>query len=298
MLSKQKLRERKDYIGASECAAVLGLSRWSSPLMVWFDKTSDDVKEKEKNIAMQMGDKLEQAIAELFEAETGKKVQMANLTKYHKDYKFIAANLDRKVIGENACLECKSVELTRSGEFKDENLPPEMIYQVMHQLAVSGYDYGYIAILIGKGNFKWQKIDRDEDMIKTIIEKEVHFWKTWVEPKVMPDIITSIDGDILQEIYGITPKNESIVVVDNSNDEYFRELKETKEKIKELEKHEKELENKFKFLIGENTGIKTEKYSLKWSEVPETLIEAYTRKGYRKLGKITEAKNADFKKEI
>lgn len=290
MLSEQKLKERKGYIGASDCPGVLGLSRWSSPLMIWLDKTYDDVKEKEKNIAMQMGDKLEQAIAELFEAETGKKVQMANLTKYHKEYKFIAANLDRKVIGENACLECKSVELTRSDEFKDENLPPEFIYQVMHQLAVSGYDYGYIAVLIGKGNFKWQKIERDEEMIKTIIEKEVHFWKTWIEPKVMPDIITSIDGDTLTEIYGVTPKNESIVVVDNSNDEYFRELKETKEKIKELEKHEAELENKLKSLAGENTGIKTDRYKVKWYEVSEAKIEAYTRKAYRVLGKIMEAK--------
>jgi len=288
MLTEQQIKDRKNAIGGSDCAGVLGLSRWSSPLTVWMDKTGQATP-KETNIAMKMGNKLEQAVAELFMEETGKKVHRVNQTKYHKDYPFIAANLDRMIVGQDAILECKTA---RSGkEWKDDEIPLEYIYQCYHYMAVEECPIVYLAVLIGNSDFKIKELVYDKKIIDEIVAKEVHFWKTWVEPRVMPDVITSIDGDILSEIYGITPKNETIIQVSDDTDAYFKELQDTQFKIKELEKAEKEFQNKLKSLIGENTGIKTSKYQLKWTEVPETPIEAYTRKAYRKLSPIKEIKN-------
>ena len=30
---------RQTYIGASDCAAVLGMSRWKTPIQIWAEKT-------------------------------------------------------------------------------------------------------------------------------------------------------------------------------------------------------------------------------------------------------------------
>ena len=38
MLTKEQIEERKFYIGGSDIAGVLGMSRWSSPLMIWLTK--------------------------------------------------------------------------------------------------------------------------------------------------------------------------------------------------------------------------------------------------------------------
>ena len=64
MLTEQQIKERKNYIGGSDCAAVLGMSRWGSPLTVWMEKTGQS-EVKEENLAMKLGNKLEQIVAEL-----------------------------------------------------------------------------------------------------------------------------------------------------------------------------------------------------------------------------------------
>ena len=46
--------ERRNYIGGSDIAAILGMSRWKTPLKLWLEKTGevepDDLSENEKNI--------------------------------------------------------------------------------------------------------------------------------------------------------------------------------------------------------------------------------------------------------
>ena len=41
------LRFRKTGIGGSDMAAIMGLSKWKSPLDIWLEKTTDEVNEEE-----------------------------------------------------------------------------------------------------------------------------------------------------------------------------------------------------------------------------------------------------------
>ena len=52
------LKERQQGIGGSEVAAVLGLSKWSTPFDVWLEKTSP-IENAPPNLAMQLGTFLE-----------------------------------------------------------------------------------------------------------------------------------------------------------------------------------------------------------------------------------------------
>ena len=67
------LAERMRGIGGSEIAAVMGLSRWKSPLAVWAEKTNklpdDPLKQSE---IMEIGLELEEYVAQKFEKRTGK----------------------------------------------------------------------------------------------------------------------------------------------------------------------------------------------------------------------------------
>ena len=150
MLTEQQLKERLNYIGSSDAAAVLGLSRWSTPLKVWAEKTGQcQPEDLSKKMQIRVGNKLEQAVADFFTEETGKKTELYEDTIYHPKYKFLAANLDRKVIGEDAFLECKTASARVKNDWTEDEIPPEYLIQVYHQLAVTGMERGYICVLIG-----------------------------------------------------------------------------------------------------------------------------------------------------
>src|SRR3990167_973569 len=214
MITPEQVKERVNYIGASDAAAVLGLSRWRAPLDVWVEKTQtlppDDLSD---NFQVKMGNKLEPIVAELFEEATGKKVHQVKQTIYHPHHPFIAANLDRRVVGEDAVLEIKTAGGWAAKEWEDEEIPHEVILQVMHQLAVTGKSIGYAAVLIG-GNqeFKWKVVERDEKAIQMMMDKEVMFWKNFVVPKIMPSSIKAQDADTLFRIFPEAQKGEKVML--------------------------------------------------------------------------------------
>jgi len=212
MITEVQKAERVNYIGASDAAAVLGLSRWSTPLEVWGLKTGNlQPKDLSDKLSVELGNELEDVVARLFTKRTGKKVYRVNETVYHKEYPFIAANLDRRVVGEDAVLEIKTSGAWAAKSWEGEEIPQEVVIQVMHQLAVTGKRFGYAACLIG-GNmdFHIKTVERDEEAIKQIISREVDFWKQFVEPKIMPTMITKNDKDILGELYPMGENEEPI----------------------------------------------------------------------------------------
>ena len=71
-LTKQQLIARKQGIGGSDAAAILGLSQWKSPLDIFFDKL--DTAEPMDNVSspfMEWGNRLESAIVQKFQEEMG-----------------------------------------------------------------------------------------------------------------------------------------------------------------------------------------------------------------------------------
>ena len=95
------VEERRKYIGGSDIAVVMGMSRWKTPLKLWLEKTGqaepDDLSQVE---AVQLGTELEEFVAQKFAKESGKldigqsvviknKMIMAEIVDYHyfKHYK-------------------------------------------------------------------------------------------------------------------------------------------------------------------------------------------------------------------
>ncbi len=197
-------------------------------------------------------------MARRFEKETGKKVERVNETLFHKDYPFIGANLDRVVVGEDAVLECKTTSAWKEKEWTEEEIPQEYILQVMHQLAVSGKQKGYIAVLIGNHNFKWKEVLRDEKVIAQIIDKLVHFWNDFVVPKIQPTLIRANDTDTLARLYPAAIEGSTVQLPDDINRD-IESLEAIKEDLKSLESQKERINNILKAAIKENevgdTGI-------------------------------------------
>lgn len=209
--------DRQTFIGGSDAPGVLGLSRWATPLSVWAKKTGQVKDESEETLPQKLGKKLEPIIGELFTENTGLKIRRVNDHQIHKEHPFLAAQIDFRVVGDDSIVECKSASGWKAKEWKGEEIPQEYIIQAMHQLAVTGKDKCYVAVLIG-GNqdFKVKIVERDEKMIQEMVKREVHFWNTFVLPNVMPSTITKDDSDVLYSLFPLAEEGSEADLGDDA----------------------------------------------------------------------------------
>jgi len=227
------MQDRKKYIGASDCAGVLGLSRWNTPIKIWGEKTGNiEIKDISDKIQVELGIYLEDFVAKKFEKKTGLKVRRVKETRYHPKYNFIAANLDRRIVGDNIPLECKTCSAWKAKEWEGEEIPQEYILQCFHQMAVTGADKCWIAVLIGNTDFKYKLIHRDEKIISNIIKKEVYFWQNFVEKNEMPMQVTKNDADALYELFPLAEPDSEIELSDSA-----AQLFETRQSLLADKKH-------------------------------------------------------------
>ena len=235
MTHEEWLKLRKSSIGGSDAAAVVGMNPWSSALTLYADKMGLS-KDKESSEAMRLGTDLEQYVAERFTETTGLPVRRDNFMYADDEYDFITANVDRKLMGINAGLECKTMGSFNGYNLEDEEIPSHYFCQCQHYMMVMGYDYMYLAILVLQRGLYVIPIERDDEFIKSLREAEIKFWTTNVEKSIMP----APDGsdaslDTLKEIFPKAMPNTEIAVpgLDHLVKDYnaYRELeKEYKEK--------------------------------------------------------------------
>lgn len=188
-LSREEwLKVRNRGIGASDAAAAIGLSPYKSPLALWLEKTGrkapDDLSQSE---AVFWGTTLEPVLAKVYAERTSNKVRRVNAVLQHPEHSFMLANLDR-AIGADGVLEIKTAGL-HSAPFWEEGVPEGYQCQVLHQLAVTGKTWADVAVLIGGQDFRIYRIERDDDKVVALIEREAAFWQ-----KVVNDVAPETDG--------------------------------------------------------------------------------------------------------
>lgn len=256
--------DRTKYLGGSDAAAALGLSRWKSPLAVWAVKTGaiseEDISER---LPVKLGVRLEEAVAELFEEQTGKVVNRVNRTITHPQYDFLRANIDRKVLKEDAILECKTTSAWKAKEWDGEEVPREYVIQALHYLAVTGAAKCYVAVLIGNQDFKIKTVERDERVISDLIRREVHFWNEFVLKNVPPSASSS-DKDTLSQLFPQADESKTIQL-DSDASAILDTLEGMNKDADGLEKQILEQENILRQILGDAEIGLARGWKVRWS---------------------------------
>lgn len=293
MFTQEQLIARKEYIGASEAAAVLGLSRWSTPLRVWGEKTGQ-IEPAEETLPMWVGTEMEEIVAKKFTKDTGKKVHRVNEAFTHKKYSFLRCHIDRKVEGERAILQCKTASAYKAEEWADGKVPKEYIIQELHELSCSGYDRAYIAVLIGNHDFKMVIVERDEKLINDIVEKEANWWNDFVVPAVMPMTIQAADNDTL---YTLFPKEnpDSTIELDADADQKIEALRAFKADAMNLKDRIETIEAELKALLTDKESGKSALYTITWKAQSRDTLDTKKLKEekpeiYKKYAKTSESR--------
>lgn len=270
-LSREEwLKYRKLGIGGSDAGAICGLNPYRTAIHVYQDKISD-VFENIDNEAMRQGREFEDYVARRFMEATGKKVRRANSMFRSKEYPFMLADVDRMIVGENAGLECKTASPYMADKWTDGKIPLSYEIQCHHYMAVCGADAWYIAVLIYGREFKFYKIERDEELMADLIRVEQDFWENNVQKRIMPLPDGSKVADSVIAEYYKESVEESIQLT--GFDEKLRRRQELVEVMERMETEKKQIEQEVKLYMGNAEVAENERYRVSWKSVSSNRLD-------------------------
>ena len=256
--------DRTKFIGASEIAAVMGLSPWQTPLQVWMIKTGkvepDDLSEVE---AVEWGTRLERVVSDKFAEKNGVKLIAYKKRFVHEKYPFLSCELDNIISGTDEIVEIKTANFFAHRDWKDEDdIPIHYVLQVMMQLGLSKRKVGHIAVLIGGQKYLEKRIEFDQALYDTMVESAVKFWD--MVQNETPPATMGADNETMVDLY---PAEHNDLIEENEDmNDAIALIQESKMHIKELKAQQDEAEAKLKSVIGDNLGILTSKYKTTWKE--------------------------------
>lgn len=265
------LKYRKLGIGGSDAGAICGLNPYVTAMQVYQDKTSDETDDAD-NEAMRQGRDLEEYVAQRFMEATGKKARRANCIFYNEENPFMLANVDRLIAGENAGLECKTASPYMADKWKDGEIPMHYQIQCYHYMAVCDAKAWYIAVLIYGKDFKFHKIERDEEIIESLIQIEKDFWKRNVVPHVLPDPDGSKTADAVIANY-FKKTRPTPIFLPPSFDERLERRQNLADAIEKMEKEKKQIEQELKLYMGEAETAENERFRVSWKPVDSSRVD-------------------------
>lgn len=258
------LKYRKQGIGGSDAGAICGLNPYRTAMQVYYDKTTDEIGEID-NEAMRQGREFEDYVARRFMEATGKKVRRANYMFQDEENPFMLADVDRMLVGENAGLECKTASPFMAEKWKDGKIPMSYQIQCHHYMSVCNAEAWYIAVLIYGREFKYYKIERDEQVIADLIQIEKDFWKNHVEKRILPEPDGSKLSDSVIAEYFKDTVAETIPLT--GFDEKLKRRQELVEVMARMDTEKKQIEQELKVYLGEAEQAENENFRVMWKNV-------------------------------
>jgi len=188
MLTPEQLEERRNWIGASDMAAILQLCPYRSPRDVWHEKVYGLTPEDDaprKTDAKDIGSCFETGCLDLAEVRIGKKIQRHCLTREVEGTR-IRVNLDGWLYAEDGDIpvEAKTAGIVNPwavnpddwGDDGTDHFPPKYIIQLHCQMMATGAKYGYLTAVIGGLGHRLYRCERQDDIVEVITKAAAEFW--------------------------------------------------------------------------------------------------------------------------
>ncbi len=261
---------RNEGIGGSDSGAILGQNPWKTPREVWQEKVDNVVTDLDSEVVY-WGNRLEDIVAKEFEERNdGFKVRRRHAILQHPQLDFMLANIDRNLIGpdgEWGLLEIKTTNRNMMDKWEN-GIPPWVRSQVMHYLAVTGLSYAYIAVLFGGQYYRQYYVERDEELIESIINIEKRFWDR-VENENPPPIDGSKAAEKwLKENFPESSGEEIQLSKEALN--WIEQYNEAHEEQKDAKERKKLAKNKLREMLGDAEVGHVEDKTVKWSDYSRT----------------------------
>lgn len=236
---------RKGGIGSSDAGTIMGVNKWETPYALWC-RLKGLTPPKEETFAMTRGHLLEDAVAQFFMLESGKKVIASSAKEWVAicvGNPILRVSPDRLYYikgkgGAKGVLECKTTEMN----IDKDNIPQSWFCQLQYQMGILGLKEGTLAWLIGSRKFDYQTFEFNETFFNTLCERIMEFWNKYIEGDERPPLEVLSD---YQTAFPISDPSKEVLTNEETN-YTLEQLIHIKERIKELEEKKETLELKIK----------------------------------------------------
>lgn len=270
------LATRRQGLGASEVAAILGTDPFKSAFQVWAEKTGNvEPDDLSGNEAVEFGIRLERPIAEAYAERSGRQVEMwpAFQIVKHLDYDWLRCTPDAvqhdDARGEGL-VQIKTTHAFNAKEWGDE---PPLSYQcqVQTEMAVTNASWATLVVLIGGQKLRYFDVARNDRFIEAMLPTLQEFWAA-----VQANEPVAVDGSlatarVLAKLY--PEDNEEVIQLPPEAEEWTATIEQAKAAIKAAEETKTEAENFLKAALG-NAAIGLLADGSKWA------WRTQSRKGY------------------
>ena len=168
---------RRTKIGASDCPAICGVDPYKKPEKLFNQKFTGE--KQYETPAMRRGKELEPKARELMSKAMGK--CYLPVVGQHEEFDWMIASFDGFDISTKDIIEIKCPsEKTFNEIVLERKIPKQYIYQMQHQMFVAELEE---CLLIPFNGLYFEEIviERDEDIIQELFEKERHFYQCMLE---------------------------------------------------------------------------------------------------------------------
>jgi putative phage-type endonuclease len=264
------LEWRRGGLGGSDVAGVLGLSSWSSPWDVWRSKRHE--VQAADSAAMERGRRLESAIGEWTRDRLGAKRLSVGRPCQHPDRPWMRGTPDGWLDGVG--LEIKTCRSWDGwGEDGTNQIPAVYRTQCLWYMAITGRDRWVLSAFSPMTDqLRIYHLKADPQVLAALVETAGQWWQT----HVIEDTEPPIDGSPgcaagLAELYAeprdtFQDADDDAVALVDAWQAADAEAKAAKAKADKLK-------NEIKALIGDDTGIKSERGSVRWSRYTTTSFD-------------------------
>lgn len=209
--------KRSENVGASEVAALFGLSPYMSRFTLWHMKAGSLAAPDFDNERVRWGNRLEAAIAYGLAEDFGLKIRKVHRYIPHPVIGGMGASLDFEIFnhpGGPAVFEIKNVDaavfhanwVTEGPVIMEAPLHIEL--QLQHQMAVTGRQWGAIGCLVGGNRSYLLTRKRREDVIAKLENAVADFWLSIRDDKA-PSITDAGDLETVMAMFDGTQAVEA-----------------------------------------------------------------------------------------
>ena len=244
MSREQFLLDRKKGIGGSDVASILGVSPYRTALEVYHDKTSPELAFDEPTEDMQRGMRVEKYILQEYAERNEVQLDSNIPTIVDKQYQFMRANIDAKVIGENVIVEAKSTKAPISSW--ESGIPEYYKAQVAYYAMLSNAERVDVPVMFSSWKYACFTYWRDAEYEAVIKAAAINFWQNHIVKNIPPKPTSP------EELMTAYPKlEEKTIEADNDIREKVYQLQEAQAQRKKLEEQEKQLKTQIQGYMGD-----------------------------------------------
>ena len=237
------MNARSSFIGGSDVAAILGISKWKTAYQLWLEKTGqadDEPTNEQRERVLARGKRLEPVVLDMLTEETGIEITGRNLRYTDADLPFMACEIDAEAGDTN--IEIKTVHPFAAKDWGDEGtdeIPVWYTAQVMYGMAITNRRECIVAALIGADDLRIHRVEYDAETSAMVRNRVRWFWTDCVlggiapQPANLGDVRRMFDRDNGAEIEASSEVRDAVL-----------RLKGIKEQIDQLDTEADELKTR------------------------------------------------------